>query len=316
MSLPSPNSKPIGVLFAPFQTPTLLDTHRSALAKLIQNHAIVVVALPVSRITPSKVSPLDFRTRQAMIHTLFPNVLVVPVPHRKYGEDKAKALEEAIRAPFSEFRGATIYMSEADVSAYRPHCTMDLFDMGWDFYVPEHSARIATRDAVVNDEDFRRGIIHALTNQFQISWSTVDMFIRRVVDKETYVLLGKKPGERGWRFPGGFKDRTDLTYEAAVYREAGEEILKPEVDPSVVFTYPEYIGSRNIDDWRYKKEIDGITTLFYAVKFIGTDDQIKAGDDLDQAQWFELSKVRSEEMEGEHVHLLALAQAYEEMRNG
>jgi hypothetical protein len=130
-------------------------------------------------------------------------------------------------------------------------------------------------------------------------------------------LFGKKPGEKGWRFSGGFKDRNDPNFEAAVWREAGEEVLKkgkngnPVVDPQTVFDAPQYICSRNVNDWRYKGELDGITTLFYLINFTGDESLIEANDDLAETAWFELSQLCQADIEGEHIFLFQALCEYE-----
>jgi hypothetical protein len=70
-----------------------------------------------------------------------------------------------------------------------------------------------------------------------------------------------------------------------------------------VFTEPVYITSRNVNDWRYRGELDGITTAFYEIEFTGTDDQVHAADDLGEVKWFAFEDMKREDMEGEHVHL-------------
>jgi hypothetical protein len=190
-----------------------------------------------------------------------------------------------------------------------------------DFPMIETMERFGITDAVGNlaTDEFRRGLIYGLNSQFPISWPTIDMAIRRVVPgstcphvpKEVHYLFGKKPGEKNWRFPGGFKDREDPNFEAAVWREGGEEVLKNGVEPQDVFDCPQYITSRNVNDWRYRGEKDGITTLFYAVNYRGIDDQIKAGDDLCDAAWLTLADVRKQGIEGEHIFLLDALDAYE-----
>ena len=315
-NLPGDNTKPIGVIYAPFQSAVIPDVHRKAIEEAEKRHETVVIALPVRRITPSKVSPLDFRTRQEMIMNSYYNLLVVPVEDQKYSKNKVWALETAVRAPFSEFRGADLYLDAEFEPTYKEHGKWSVWDT-YDFVPRESAARKGSKLFPVHhkmldmSEAFRHGIIYGLTNQFPISWSTVDICIKRVIDGKTYILLGKKPGEYGWRFPGGFKDRADTSYEIAVHREAGEEVLKEGIAPIAALTPPKYIGSVNINDWRYVKEIDGITTLFYQVQFVGVDDQIKAGDDLADTEWFELADLNEVIMEGEHVKLLRMLRGYE-----
>jgi ADP-ribose pyrophosphatase YjhB (NUDIX family) len=143
-----------------------------------------------------------------------------------------------------------------------------------------------------------------MNNVRPISWTTVDMAIRWVTeDQKVVYLMGKKPGELGWRFPGGFKDRFDLSLEDTVLREAGEEVLKYDIDPKLAFGTPKYLSSQNVDDWRYEGETDGITTVFYLVDFIGTANDIKAGDDLAATAWFELANLKPADIETEHIGL-------------
>ena len=327
-NLPNVGTTPIGVIYAPFQSASLLDVHKEVIDAALKHHDTVVVALPVRRITPAKNSPLDFRTRQEMIRQTYPTVLVVPVVDEKYPVNKVRAIENGVRSIFSEMRGVEIYVDHTTEAMYKEHGKWPVRET-FNFLDREEASRKATRafpnwNELYNNpkghyetienlgcQMFRHGIIYALMNQFPISWSTVDICIKRVIGGKTFILLGKKPGEHGWRFPGGFKDRADMCYEIAVHREAGEEVLKEGVDPVKSLTTPKYIGSRNINDWRYMKEIDGITTLFYQVIFIGNDEDIKAGDDLADTKWFELQKIDPSELEGEHVHLFNMLMEFE-----
>lgn len=308
MSLPLTSPTPrYGVIFAPFQTAGILDEHISIVELSTRQHDITIIALPVRRVTPSKNSPLNFIARQRMIAEVYGDVIVVAVPDTKYPGDKVKALEAAVRAVFSEMRGkARLYTDPQFAELYKANGgKWELKEE--DFLAVELKHRNDVKNKIGDygvGLDYRLGVIQGLNTQFPISWSTVDICISRIrIDGAKYILLGKKPGEHGWRFPGGFKDRVDPNYETAVLREAGEEILQEGIDPNAVLKPPVYIGSMNVKDWRYADEIDGITTLFYGVEFCGTNEDIKAGDDLAEAEWFKLSEVTPEMMEGEHVHL-------------
>ena len=294
----------IGVLYVPFQILSFLEVHRNILVKMQEAHEQIVIALPVRRVTPTKNAPLDYATRETMIRQYFDNsrkyIHVVPVVDKKYPKDKVAALENAVKSLFSSTQSVCLYTDADFTDLYRKN------DGAWrtvvgTYAAMERQARYETLGSgLVSDENFRRGVIFGLQSQFPISWGTVDIAIRRVVDGKTFYLFGKKPGENGWRFPGGFKDREDPNYESAVWREAMEEVLKKGIEPQKVFEKPCYVSSRNVNDWRYKGEVDGITTLFYMVNFIGTEDQIKAGDDLCDTKWFCLEDIKPEEIEGEH----------------
>lgn len=319
--------KTIGVFFAPFQTSSMPKAHCDLLAELHQHFTDVVIALPVRRVTPTKNAPLSYAAREIMIRQYYvPGthyVHVVPVVDKKYPEDQVKALESAAMAPFSEPANVSLYADADFIKLYKEN--------GGKWFTPKnnpaaillgHEADERAKLPVLS-QDYRSGVIHGMRSQFPISWPTIDMAIRRVVvvdreappHEEIQFLFGKKPGEKNWRFAGGFKDRADLTMEDAVYREGGEEVLKKGVDPKAVFDYPKYICSRNVNDWRYRGEVDGITTFFYLLNFHGTANQIKAGDDLCDTAWLTIAEVRKQGIEGEHCFLLDALVDYEVHQN-
>lgn len=65
------------------------------------------------------------------------------------------------------------------------------------------------------------------------------------------------------RFPGGFIDPKDNSYEEAAIREAQEETgLKCKIE--------KYIGSFKVKDWRYFGEVEQVmTTLFLMTRVSG-----------------------------------------------
>ena len=314
-------SESIGVLYAPFQFASLCEPHTTTLTGMFSSHQHVVIALPVRRVTPTKNAPLDYATREAMIRQYFGTITryvhVVPVPDRKYPKDKVAALETAVKSLFSSFSSARLYADHSFVKLYKENGGMWPAKEGIAFEMAEAIARKTIMSAGArSDTAFRQGAIHGMLSQFPISWPTVDMAIRWWSNGKVFYLFGKKPGENGWRFPGGFKDRQDPNFETAVLREAGEEVLKPGVDPNKVFDTPQYICSRNVNDWRYAGESDGITTMFFQVNYNGFGEEIKAGDDLKDAKWFQLSELKPQDIEGEHIYLYQDLCKYEKERTG
>ena len=323
MALPNPNpiKTPVGVLYFPFQTASVISGHTELLTLAFYTHDIVIVALPVSKISPSKTSPLFFAERREMIETYCSvnfdyKVVVIPVPERKYDKDRISQLHNAVSAPFHSLGAVTLYAPDEYIEMYTANggtWNTSRADLRFSTSVlaqeAEHrkSTKADSSELCDSAEAFRRGIIFAQNQRFPISWMTVDIAIRRVIDGKTMYLLGKKPGERNWRFPGGFKDRSDTCLEMSVIREAAEEVLNDTVTvASGVFTEPIYVASRNINDWRYRNEDDGITTVFFEVTFMGDDDQLCAGDDLagESLQWHDINLLDPTQMEGEHAHLL------------
>lgn len=136
-----------------------------------------------------------------------------------------------------------------------------------------------------------KGAIWASRQPFPRVDFTVDIaLINEVKPLEYQLLLGKKPNENGWRFPGGFVDPTDSTLEIAARRELLEET-------NIKFNdIPLYISSVNVKDWRYRNSRDSSMTTFFlfllkhdnpARSFILKDQ--KASDDLSDIKWWSLS---------------------------
>lgn len=308
----------ICVVYAPFQIADVGGFHASLIEKAFAEHDQVMIALPVRRVSPSKKSPLSFEERRILIQEYLDRSVkrkceIVAVIEAKYRSDMVRSLETAIKLPLE----SVVVLSDPEMIKFLPEKMPRSF-IPRNFLVEEEELRESVSRAYPNS-DYRLGVIRGLNSLFPISWATVDVAIRRVdrgmVDgrqtpPKVLYLVGRKPGEVGWRFIGGFKNRSDANFEAAVLREGGEEALKPGVDPKKVFSAPKYICSRNVNDWRYAGEVDGITTAFYIVNFVGTLDQIKAGDDIAETAWRELSELDPSHMEGEHSFLLGELHAY------
>lgn len=303
MILPTINCSFVGpsevaVIYLPFQLPRI-DLYETLLREILSKHTYVVFALPISKVSPTKHCPLSFSMREQMIRSsLSQYVNIVAVPNEKYFENQVKALHTAVENIWLT-RQIHLYTDTAFLEAYNGSWIVSKIQID-ERPIQNLIGKQLLLDIKDPQEAFRTGIIHAMNSQWPINWLTVDMAIIRRVDKKVQVLLGKKPGEKKWRFVGGFKDRKDATIEDAVLREGGEEALISGINPRDVFKTPTYISSRNVNDWRYRNELDGITTVFYQVEFIGTEDQLKAGDDIEEIHWFGIDILHDYDFEGEH----------------
>ena len=113
------------------------------------------------------------------------------------------------------------------------------------------------------------------------------------------VLLGRKPNQDKFRFPGGFVDWTkDRCFEDAAKREAKEEC------GDIELAEPYYLGSAQIDDPRYRNDKDKIFSAFYQCSYLFGI--CKGGDDLAEVKWFDIDALTPENLVPEHAVLLDL----------
>jgi bifunctional NMN adenylyltransferase/nudix hydrolase len=159
-----------------------------------------------------------------------------------------------------------------------------------------------------NSEDFRAGIVWASYDRWPITYPTVDVAIFSPdYDK---ILLGRKAKESKWRLIGGFAEPDSFEYETDAIREAVEEA-------NVLVSNLIYLGSFKIDDWRYRREVDKIKTILYCGT---TNDSGKAGDDIEEINWFFTGMMNQEwflernVMEA-HQGLVRIATMYASARN-
>ena len=109
----------------------------------------------------------------------------------------------------------------------------------------------------------------------------------------TKILLGRKKSdpENKWRFIGGFADVNSVSYEQDATREALEET-------GVTVDIIGYIGSFQVNDWRYKG-IDKIRTILFVARYI--TGEITPTDDMnDKVQWFDIDDITDDVFVEEH----------------
>jgi bifunctional NMN adenylyltransferase/nudix hydrolase len=302
----------VAVVYAPFQVSSVVGD-RLKRSELDFYDSLIIV-LPEKRFPNSKSSPLDFDTRRSMLEEQVPWAKILKLPDEKDGNMFVERLQSIVREKMQDIIASTPFLvGEIEYTLYTAESTGIRYTSSggqWpveNFPVEWEATQRKTVVRPLESEDFRAGVIYALNKRFPISWLTVDMAILRREAGKTFILLGKKPGEQRWRFPGGFKDRNDLEIEMSVRREGMEEAIgNIKEDGSKYFEYPKYLGSRNINDWRYAGDEDGITTVFYEMLFIGDLAAVKAGDDLAEVGWFDISQVTDEMFVGEHRHLWKL----------
>ncbi len=118
---------------------------------------------------------------------------------------------------------------------------------------------------------------------FPVSFSTVDIAGVCCHENEYFLLLGRKPGQTCYQFPGGFRDPKEIDTEAASREFEEEACLKIE------HTRFEFHKQLFIDDIRYKDSCHKITTSLFIVNLSYEEiTKAVAGDDLEEVRIFKL----------------------------
>lgn len=286
-----------GVIIARFQTPYLHEGHLDLINQVKANHNRTVIVLGVSPIT-GKRNPFDYYTREKMIKTVYPDIVILPLRDQAQDDVWSKQLDAIIS---DTFPGASIELYGSRDS-FIPHYkgkynTKELAPQG-DYNATELRTKYA--DQVLASQDFRTGIIYALNNQYTKVYPTVDVAIFR--KDKTEILLGKKPNESNYRLIGGFVDPEDDCYEVAALREMREEAGDIEVSAL------NYEASQRIDDWRYRAEQDKITTTLFSCDYLFGKPTPK--DDIEALEWFRVGDLKTmiekNQINQSHVKLIEL----------
>ena len=252
-----PTKYPIGVVVSRFQVKDLHEGQLMLIDDVLKNHRKVILFLGIS-ITPADNSnPMDFATRKAMVQTIYPDLVILPLLDIRDDFKWSQSLDRMIGLPFGE-QPAVLYGSR---DSFLPHYMGKHETIE---FVPEIVAsgteqRKQVVHTVLPTSDFRAGVMYSVESQRAVTYPTVDVVAYR---EDKQILLAKKPNEALYRFIGGFVDRTDLSYDFAAKREFAEETSGSEIDVL------EYIASGKINDWRYAKSKNGIMTTLFAGKFI------------------------------------------------
>ena len=268
-----------GVIIARFQTPYLHEGHLDLIGQVKENHNKLIIVLGVGPITGSRRSPYDLYTREKMIKTAYQDVIVLPLSDHPSDRTWSTNLDQLLSSAFpnEEF---VLYGSRDSFIPYYSgrNATVDLPEHG-DYSATELRKQFA--DKVFDSRDFRAGILYAYHNQYKKVYPTVDIAVFR--HEKSSILLGKKAINNKWRLVGGFTDPEDDGYETAARRELAEECGPIEVSELT------YETSARIDDWRYRHEVDKITTILFSCDYQYGDPE--AQDDIMEVAWFAVAEL-------------------------
>jgi len=283
------------VIIARFQTPYLHEGHRDLIGQVREAHAKLIILLGVSPITGSRKNPYDYYTREKMIKTAYPEIIVLPLSDHPSDKVWSENLDNLLKGVFPTEQFCLYGSRDSFIPYYSGKFeTIELPEHG-DYNATELRKQYA--DKVFDSTDFRAGILYAYYNQYTKVYPTVDIACFR--NNHTEILLGKKAINNKWRFIGGFADPEDAVYESAAKRELTEECGDLQTGAMV------YETSRKINDWRYRSEADKIITLLFSCDYISGDAEAK--DDIAELSWFKLANIpqmiASGSISDEHLEL-------------
>lgn len=308
----------VGVIVGRFQVHELHSAHKELIQTVINNHPKVLIFLGISPVIPTQRDPLDFVTRKMMIEETFPsdNVTVLPIVDKNNDNAWSNDLDSKISEAFMKETVVLYGSRDSFIPHYKgiyPTRVLEPTE-----YVSGTDIRETLSHRVISDKNFRAGAIYTVNQMFPLVYSTVDAAIIKfkkegnkiIRNGEHELLLGQKLYEDRWRFVGGFIDPTDLTDEMAVKREVMEETGGIEVG------YPKYVTSMQIDDWRYRNQIERkiMTRLFLCDYLYGSP---KPSDDIHKLRWFTLHELENDDsmvVDG-HRELLEKLFGYLENKN-
>lgn len=285
------DKKDVGVIVGRFQVDNLHEGHIDLIQRVIDSHSKVIIFLGLSPCKCTVNNPLDFEARKQMILSRFPNVIVLYILDQYSDVAWSDNLDSQIKNIVGPNQSVVLYGSRDSFIKYysgKYECS----ELEQTVFISGTDIRKKIANNVVASPEFRKGVIWTVNNQYPKCFPTVDAAI---IKDFSHILLGKKDKEPKYRFPGGFVSPGE-TFETAVLREAYEETGLFFKEP------PRYLGSFVINDWRYRSEVDKITSAFFILNY--SEGIPTPGDDIHELRWFPLAKSLEDVIVEEHKAML------------
>lgn len=301
----------IGVIVARFQVPSLTIGHKELIQTVIDRHDQTIIVLGLSHIKATKNNPLDYETRRRMIQEEFGDeIKILYQKDNKYNDVWSSELDKLIYSNVPPGAKITLYGSrDSFISHYQGKIkTKELIP---NTIINGTKQREKVALSIPNSLDYRKGVIWATQNQYDVAYPAVDIAIYN--RKTDLLLLGKKDFEKEYRFIGGFCDPKKVNQEgfleANAKRELFEEVGQIEV------TKPKYITSFFVDDWRYRGETSKIFTSLFIVEYLFG--QPIPNDDISELKWFSVEHLEKDNsiVVNEHKMLLEATLNYIKSHN-
>jgi bifunctional NMN adenylyltransferase/nudix hydrolase len=274
-------SDALAVVVVRVQVPELHAGHHYLLNAVTAIHNRVLVVIGQSSVASER-NPLPFVIRKEMVLSAYPDVDVARLNDMPSDAQWSDALDALIATKtFDEPAEPVLYGGRGSFLAHYGG-QHRIFELPPTAFVSGTAVRAAI--GITHTTDFRRGVIYAEKQRFPTSFQCVDVAVVRGRNTTMTVLLGRKSTdpEGQWRFAGGFVDPLlDKSLEDAARREVREEL---DLEPGDL----KYLGSTQIDDWRFAHGPDKLMTAFFAMAYTFGG---RAGDDLAEMRWASIHSV-------------------------
>jgi bifunctional NMN adenylyltransferase/nudix hydrolase len=155
----------VGVVIGRFQVHELTDGHLFLINSALANHRRVLVLVGSPQEYSTKKNPLDYPTRERMIRSRFPDVVVQAAPDFPNNDKRwSHHIDVTIKTVFPQADRAVLY---AGRESFKPHYVgawpVVELDSGIEF-ISGTKKREDIGKVVIDSADFRRGIIYATQN--------------------------------------------------------------------------------------------------------------------------------------------------------
>jgi len=280
-----------GVIIGRFQTPYLTKGHRYLIDTVYNNHHNVIIFIGVSVGQPTKRNPMDYTTRKLMLDDCYPNAIILPIKDNVSDSVWSENIDNSIIS--ATHKDAILYgCRDSFINYYSGKFKTVEIETPHDDNATDIRKKVAENCNC--SEQFRAGIIYAISNRFPSPYTTVDV----AMIKDDKILFGKKKGEPFYRFIGGFLDSPDESIAFAAKRELSEETGGVEADNF------ELIGESKINDWRYRNDEENIFTALFKCKYIFGNPT--PTDDITHLTWIPIDKLSETEFMPEHKQLVKI----------
>ncbi len=283
-----------GVIIGRFQIDRPTMGHRDLINEVVSRHPNLLILLGQRPAYANTNNPLPFLVRMRMLTELYPHAVVLPVEDTRDDEPWVTQVDKLIRATIG-IAPATLYAGRDSqiLGAYTGRYPLEALTLP-----NEHISATATRAGIVpiHSSDFRAGMIYATNTSSPRMDMAVDM---AVITRDGNIILGRKPGENKWRFPGGMFDiGQDASFAHAATREMKEE--------TTVVVRPQdwqFIGDFDVNDWRTRDTDEHVYRTMFFIQEKDYEPTVYAKSDLEWAEAVHHTRITKNLLVEEH-HML------------